>query len=155
MILGLLVALIWGVTAWVNSRFSHPLALGAYKQSRSKAQLFALLCMVSAVLMATFAPWPSLPRMIIGGILCGLGSAINAMALRDNPFFSPAIIQPPHRIRDGVYKYLEHPGYLGFSIRFLGLTYWINTPLAIAIFCVYSAFLGVRVIMENRVLRGM
>jgi len=152
---GLIVAAAWVGVIWLHKKFAPPNVLNNYCEGRPWAAYMATGCIVSLIvagfLDSTF-DWERLPFAV--SLYC-FGSAINLRALMDNPFFHPEIIAPPFRVRSGVYAYLDHPGYFGFLVRFLGLAYFIDTPFATAIFAAYASFLAGRALRENQILRGL
>lgn len=152
---GIVVIVGWLGVMWLHVKFAPPLVLGNYVGRRSFATYVVSGCLaalaVAGLLDSTF-DWARLPFAV--SLYC-FGSAINLQALRDNPFFHPEIIRPPFRVSSGIYRYLDHPGYFGFLLRFLGLAYFIDTPMATTVFLIYASFLAIRSVRENEVLRGL
>lgn len=152
---GLILLTIWGGVVCLNKRYAPILMLDNYAADRSASQWFCHACVIGMTIAGFFSNVASLPRIGTSAILCATGTLIGLKALHDNPFFGPDIVAPPYRISDGLYSRFEHPGYFGFSMRFLGMAFLVNTATSFLIFCAYTVFLAERVIRENRVLRGM
>ena len=152
---GIIILIICIGMGWLNRRLAPVLTLANYQNDRSLSGAFGMICLAGMVIAGFFSNVASLPRIGTSAILCVTGTLIGLKALHDNPFFAPDIVAPPYRISDGLYAQLEHPGYFGFSMRFLGMAFLVNTTASFLIFCAYTAFLAERVIRENRLLRGV
>lgn len=152
---GLILVAIWGGVVYLNNRYAPILMLNNYAADRSISQWFCHVCVIGMTVVGFFSNVASLPRVAICVTLCLAGTLISLKALHDNPFFGPHITAPPFRIVDGTYACLEHPGYFGFSVRFLGMAYLVNTVPGFVFFCAYTTFLAMRVVRENQILRGL
>lgn len=91
----------------------------------------------------------------IGLSLWVLGVALVATARASNPHFVPELVRPPHLITSGIYRWLRHPGYLGFVVNSCGVFIaggcltWA-APVLIA----YLLIIWRRVRAENKLLYG-
>jgi protein-S-isoprenylcysteine O-methyltransferase Ste14 len=91
------------------------------------------------------------PERAVGATLFAAGAAMVIWARRTNPFFLPVICEPRCIVDDGPYRWLNHPGYMGFVLMaegsFLELGHWVGVfPLVACI-----GFLVTRAWRENRI----
>jgi len=91
-----------------------------------------------------------------GGIsLIILGTCVAVKSLHDNPFFRGDLIAPPYRVTTGLYQYFDHPGYLGFSIRYLGFALIGDNAVSGALFFLYLLFLVIRAEIDGFLLADL
>jgi protein-S-isoprenylcysteine O-methyltransferase Ste14 len=95
---------------------------------------------------------PSIWERALGSATFAAGAALLIWARRANPFFLPVIREPRWMVEDGPYRWLKHPGYIGFVLMadgtWLALGHWTGAfPVG-----AYIGFLLVRAQRENRIL---
>ncbi len=98
------------------------------------------------------------PRWLSGAILFVLGWALVTWGMAVNPFFEKVVrIQSEHGhhvIEAGPYRYVRHPGYVGFSLWMLStplllMSTWAMVPAVIAV-----VTFVVRTALEDRTLQA-
>ena len=120
----------------------------AHPGSVQRGQWTSQVCLVGAE--------PLTAWRLVGGVgLFAVGTAIAIKALHDNPFFRGDLIAPPFRITTGLYQYFDHPGYLGFALRFLGVSFIANNGMSVGLFFAYMLFLLFRADIENELLADL
>ena len=148
-----LVILTWVGVAVANFLFVPKATLIDYGENKGKGRWVAYACIGATVAESFLADPLAISRLVVWIVLYTTGTALSLRALHDNPFFRAVIEAPLYRVTDGIYRYCCHPGYLGFSMRFLGISYLIGTLAAFVTFGVYVTFLFVRAKMEDAILR--
>ena len=151
----LLTISLWLVAFGANIFFAPKHTLLAYDEDEGWAK-YILWGLMAATCIAAFWAEPLTAWRLVGGIsLFALGTTIAIKALRDNPFFRGDLVAPPFKITTGLYKYFDHPGYLGFAIRFLGVSFIANNGMSVGLFFAYMLFLLFRADIENELLADL
>jgi len=116
----------------------------------SAAQMIAFLDWLP-VLDATPVPVPG-PIHLTGLGLCVAGRLLSTIGVLSLGSSFGVFIELKGVVREGVYRYLNHPIYLGYSVSLLGG--WLGqASSAVFAFCVIQiAFLAWRAALENRLL---
>jgi protein-S-isoprenylcysteine O-methyltransferase Ste14 len=93
------------------------------------------------------------PERAAGVALFVAGAALLIWARRVNPFFIPVIREPRWVVDDGPYRWLRHPGYVGFALMAEGSFMALGCHLmGVLPLVAYLVFLVVRARRENRIL---
>jgi len=87
-----------------------------------------------------------------GAVVFSIGSALLAWSFRSNPYFQPAIEQPPRMITSGPYAHLRHPGYAGMVGQAAGMALLAARPAAVLLASAYIAIILKRAREENALL---
>jgi protein-S-isoprenylcysteine O-methyltransferase Ste14 len=95
---------------------------------------------------------PSDSALLAGITLFCVGGWLNIWAVRSNPYFSPAIEQPPEVIRTGAYRLLNHPGYVGMFLLAAGSWLMAGHRLAVFPLIAYGLLLTWRARKESSLL---
>jgi protein-S-isoprenylcysteine O-methyltransferase Ste14 len=120
----------------------------------------ALLVLAIAGLDHRFGWASPLPAWTIGpGALSVLaGDVLFVWTLAVNPFFSKFILvqgRGVHRVvRRGPYRWIRHPGYLGWLLVWLGLVVFLGSVIALALAALAVPLVAIRALLEERVLEG-
>lgn len=146
---------LWIASFAINLLCAPKHTLAAYEADTGRAKYVLWTFMLLTSLGAWGAEPLTVPRLIIGLGLFGMGTCIAVKALHDNPFFRGDLEPPLFRITTGLYKYFDHPGYLGFSIRFLGVAFIANTAVSCAAALLYAVFLLCRADIEDDLLADL
>jgi protein-S-isoprenylcysteine O-methyltransferase Ste14 len=90
---------------------------------------------------------------LISSILAIVGFTISTLALFD--LGSSFGVSPANRavVRDGLYRYLRHPMYLGYAISEFGFVF-LN-PINMLTYCMSMSLYFIRTKLENRVLENV
>lgn len=151
----LLTIVLWLAAFGANIFLAPQHTLIAYREDTGRAK-HVLWGLIGATCIAAWWAEPLTAWRLVGGVsLFALGTAIAIKALHDNPFFRGDLVAPPFRITTGLYKYFDHPGYLGFSIRFLGIVLIGDNIGSAMLFGVYLNFLAFRAEIENDLLADL
>ncbi len=141
----------------MKERF-HPGKGGLDRHLRFTATPFLLASLILAGLDARYGWSSDIPILlrILGLLAQFLGGAIGIWALAINRFFSPVVRIQEERghclITDGPYRFIRHPGYLGFLVGFaswgLPLGSWWSILPAVPVALLFLR----RVLIEDRFL---
>jgi protein-S-isoprenylcysteine O-methyltransferase Ste14 len=97
------------------------------------------------------------PWHIIGAVLLALGLALANWAMITNAFFSTAVRIQTDRgqtvCRDGPYRTVRHPGYVGFILQAIATPVLLGSLWALPAGALAGAALIVRTMCEDRTLR--
>lgn len=88
----------------------------------------------------------------IGFALYACGAALVIWAKLVNPHFVAEIKRPERVITTGPYKFLTHPGYLGFAWMGLGTCLMLGNKYGAIPLILYSTILCARARRENKIL---
>jgi protein-S-isoprenylcysteine O-methyltransferase Ste14 len=95
---------------------------------------------------------------IAGAVVLVLGLELSGWAMIANAFFSTAVrIQDDrgHAVCDtGPYRFVRHPGYVGFILHALGLAFLLGSLWALIASIAASAFVIIRMSFEDRLLQA-
>lgn len=118
----------------------------------------AFICWLGNILVGLLAlpvTHPSASRWLSGLALYLLGLACVMAAKAVNPFFVPALINPPYLVTTGIYRWLRHPGYIGFVLSSTGWFWACGASVwAVPFLLSYLLILWRRVRRENHLLYG-
>lgn len=91
-------------------------------------------------------------RQAMGAALVVMGMSFVIAAWRVNPFFLPSLEVIPKQllVRDGIYRYFDHPGYVGMAISIIGKVLLFGQIWAIWPATAYLVLLLWRAEEENR-----
>jgi len=93
--------------------------------------------------------WPGLALFAAGWVLV-------MRALETNAFATTVVrhqVERGHTVVDwGVYGAVRHPMYTGLMAALLGVPLWLRSPLGLGVALVPIALLGLRLVLEERVL---
>jgi len=85
-----------------------------------------------------------------------LGDAVFLWALVVNRYFSRFVKVEPalgqRVVSEGPYRWVRHPGYLGWLCVWLGLVTLLDSPLALALAVLAVPLVAVRIVLEERAL---
>lgn len=99
------------------------------------------------------AGWPW-----VGALGYTAGLAISSWAMITNAFFSTAVRIQRERgqtvCRSGPYRYVRHPGYVGFMLSSLGLPILLGSWWALAPGLIATAMMVARTVFEDRLLQA-
>lgn len=151
----ILTITLWTATLLINLTCAPRHTLTAYGEDTGKAKYVPWALMILTSVGAVWAQPLTLFRVIAGVSLFAVGTLIAVRALHDNPFFRGDLVAPPFRITTGLYRYLDHPGYLGFAIRCLGIILIAETEWNQFFGILYVAFLQTRVAIEDDLLADL
>lgn len=101
-----------------------------------------------------FAPW-----IQVGALgLVVLGDLIFLWAMAENKFFSPMVCIQTERghyaVTGGPYRYVRHPGYVGWYIIMIGLAVALGSLWGFIPGAIVMALMVVRTALEDRTLRN-
>lgn len=151
----LLTGGLWLAVLGVNVFMAPRHVLAAYKRDKGKAKYVPWVLMIATCIGAFWASPLTLWRVTGGISLIILGTCVAVKSLHDNPFFRGDLIAPPYRVTTGLYQYFDHPGYLGFSIRYLGFALIGDNAVSGALFFLYLLFLVIRAEIESFLLADL
>jgi protein-S-isoprenylcysteine O-methyltransferase Ste14 len=103
-------------------------------------------------------PKPGIVVSSLGLVLVIVGWVIIALVFRENSFAAPVVkhqTEREHRVVDtGVYAVVRHPMYAGIFIFNVGMALWLESYAGAIAALVPMAFLALRIVFEERFLRG-
>ena len=105
------------------------------------------------ILGAIFPMFGNTAIRISGLPLYVAGRLLIAFAMKANPYYRPVITIPPIIVKDGPYRFLAHPGYLGCALAAVGG--WLALPSVIGLgaMAIYLSSILRRVFIENKILK--
>lgn len=151
----LLTVGLWLVAFGANIFWAPKHTLVAYSEDNGRAKYVLWGLMLGTCITAFWAEPLTAWRLVGGAGLFAVGTAIAIKALHDNPFFRGDLVAPPFQITTGLYQYFDHPGYLGFALRFLGVSFIANNGMSVGLFFAYMLFLLFRADIENDLLADL
>jgi len=94
---------------------------------------------------------------LIGLTFYGLGQGLFSWAMASNKNFSTAVriqMDRGHTVAtSGPYRYIRHPGYMGYIVSSLGMALALGSLWAIIPAGLIACFLVVRTVLEDRTLQ--
>jgi protein-S-isoprenylcysteine O-methyltransferase Ste14 len=151
-----------GASVIATWRFVPSEHLQIYAQARKDLTYWAAAGLwngiwATAAFQLVFSPveCPLLIRMI-GIALLIAGQALIISARRVNDLFVPNLVYVPlkWRVRTGPYRFLAHPGYVGFILSAVGAACLLGSPWAGFPACAYTGLMIGRMFIEDRMLSG-
>lgn len=119
--------------------------------------VLAFAVVLAAGLDRRFGWAPPLPTWsrVAAALLIVLGDAVFLWAVALNRYFSKFVrVRADQRVvSTGPYRWVRHPGYLGWLCFWLGLVMLLGSPLALALAGVSVPLVAGRAVLEERVLR--
>ena len=86
-----------------------------------------------------------------------LGSVLSTWAMLSNPFFSGVVriqTERGHTVaQGGPYRWVRHPGYVGFILYYLGLPLLLDSWWGLSVSILTNAAIILRTILEDRMLQ--
>jgi protein-S-isoprenylcysteine O-methyltransferase Ste14 len=118
------------------------------------AWLFNSIWIVAAVQNCLAPPIFPMWMRVTGLISLVFGNTLVIWAWRVNNLFVPAIIYVPPEIRvtDGPYRFCRHPGYVGFILAAIGLSWALGQWWSLYPLCAYVTLILRRMTIEDRIL---
>lgn len=130
--------------------------LRAYHQCpKPREYKIAALLSLSIPVTAWFTPInaPIALHLLGASLYCG-GEMLTIWARRINPFFLPIARKPVFIVSVGPYKWLKHPGFVGFAASGLGVALIMGSAWALIPVAAYWWLLGWRAKIEDRLLHA-
>jgi protein-S-isoprenylcysteine O-methyltransferase Ste14 len=94
---------------------------------------------------------------IMGAVLLVAGLVLSAWAMIENAYFSTAVRIQSERGHTvcctGPYRYVRHPGYVGFILQAISLPILLGTLWALVPGIAAAVFMGIRTYLEDRTLQ--
>jgi protein-S-isoprenylcysteine O-methyltransferase Ste14 len=121
---------------------------------------YAAMVMVSSADASRWHLWPAPAQAIswAGLAMFAAGWGLATQALATNAFALRVVRHQPergHRVVDsGVYRIVRHPMYAGLVAVMIGAPLWLGSTLGLLLASAPIAFLVIRIIVEERVLRA-
>ncbi len=121
--------------------------------------LLALALVGVAALDVRFSWAPQLPReaSLAGLLVFAAGFALGSWAMASNRFFSSFVSIQAERghtvATGGPYRFVRHPGYVGFTLGYLGGALVLGSRWALVPALLLGALLVVRTALEDRTLQ--
>jgi len=119
-----------------------------------------LLLPLVAALDVRFA-WtrePGLAWHLAGAVVVALGLGLSAWAMQANAYFSTVVRIQKERghtvCRSGPYRFVRHPGYLGYSLHSLGMAVLLGSWWALIPGVAAVAAMATRTFLEDRTLHA-
>jgi len=101
---------------------------------------------------------PSVAWHITGAVVLAVGLGLSAWAMIANAYFSTAIrIQSDrgHTVcRSGPYRFVRHPGYVGFILQSLSVPFLLGSLWALVPGIIAAVLMGIRTSLEDRTLQA-
>lgn len=112
-------------------------------------------CWLLLILISVLIPNPTEWYSIAIGLMMYLaGQILIILAVRANPYFSPAIVAPPVIIQSGIYRYLKHPAYMGHALSASGIWLIWSSLWALPMLFGFTLILDWRANKENALLQA-
>ena len=89
---------------------------------------------------------------VLGAVLYAVGAFFVTAAFRTNPYFVPAVVAPPAIIREGIYAWVGHPGYVGMVLCLKGIVLVLGQPSGDVFFILYTLFIVRQINREEELL---
>jgi protein-S-isoprenylcysteine O-methyltransferase Ste14 len=95
---------------------------------------------------------------IAGGVVLGIGLGLAGWAMIANAFFSTAVRIQEERghtvCRSGPYRFVRHPGYVGFTLQSVGTPILLGSLWALVPGIAAAVLMVVRTSLEDRMLQS-
>jgi protein-S-isoprenylcysteine O-methyltransferase Ste14 len=119
---------------------------------------FALPLVAGLDVRFSWAREPSVAWHVAGAVALAVGLGLSAWAMIANAYFSTAVrIQSDrgHSVcRSGPYRFVRHPGYVGFILQSLSVPFLLGSLWALVPGITAAALMGIRTSLEDRTLQA-